>query len=245
VDGTGRAASILFTRLGAKVLLVDSVEENAVKTLETIKAEGGEASIYVGDVSSSADCQEMVEAAVTRYGRLNVLFNNAAIFDGPGSVVDIDEDAWQRVMDVNLKGVMLTSKYAIPQMIRAGGGSIINVSSIDGLRANAVPMIAYAASKGGVITLTRHTAVHHGPDNIRVNCIMPGQIFSSMVSNISPELREFRRKAGPLGVEGTAWDIAWAAVFFASDESRWISGTVLPVEGGLLAATRLSLAPTG
>ena len=124
-----------------------------------------------------------------------------------------------------------------------GGGSIINISSIDALRANAWRNIPYAVSKGGAITLTHNMAVHHGRENIRVNCIAPGHIYASMVRGISDDMRQLRRRSGPLGTEGTAWDIARAAVFLAGDESRWISGVVLPVDAGLLATTPLAMLP--
>jgi len=241
--GTGHATSIIFAREGAKVLLVDRVLENAENTLTVIQEEGGEASVFMADVSNSADCQAMAEAAVERYGALHVLFNNVGI-GGPGSVTNMDEEVWDRVLDVNLKSMALTSKYAIPKMIQSGGGSIINVSSVDGLRAGVWRNIPYAAAKGGVIALTKNMAVHHGRDNIRVNCVAPGHIYTPMVSDhLSEELRDLRRRAAPLGTEGTAWDVAWAALFLASDESRWISGVVLPIDAGLLATTPLSMLP--
>ena len=240
IDGVGRATSILFTRQGAKVLLVDRNLENAEKTLAVIEEEGGEASIFVGDVSQNDDCQAMAEAAVERYGELHILFNSAAI-GGAGTVVDVDPDVWDDVMAVNLKGMMLVSKHAIPKMIEAGGGSIINIASIDGLRANIWRNIPYAVSKGGAVSLTRNMAVHHGRDNIRVNCIAPGHIYAPMTTTISDELRDLRRRSGPLGTEGTAWDIAWAGLFLASDESRWISGVLLPIDAGLLATTPLAM----
>ncbi|MBI1930821.1 SDR family oxidoreductase, partial [Candidatus Poribacteria bacterium] len=162
---------------------------------------------------------------------------------GPGMVTDVTEELLDEILAVNLKSMIFTSKHAIPQMIEAGGGSIINISSIDGLRAGSSRNIPYAASKGGVVAITKAMAVHHGRDNIRVNCIAPGHIHASMVSHISEELRDLRRRAGPLGTEGTAWDIAWASVFLASDESRWISGVVLPIDAGLLAATPLAMLP--
>jgi NAD(P)-dependent dehydrogenase (short-subunit alcohol dehydrogenase family) len=147
------------------------------------------------------------------------------------------------VLDVNLKSMLLTSKYAIPEMIASGGGSIINLSSIAGLRAGSGgASIPYAVSKGGVIALTTQMAVHHGRDNIRVNCIAPGHIYTPMVAGgMSAEMRELRRRAGPLGSEGTAWDVAWATLFLASDEARWITGVVLPVDAGLLATTPLAV----
>ncbi|HZA25554.1 MAG TPA: SDR family NAD(P)-dependent oxidoreductase [Dehalococcoidia bacterium] len=243
--GIGQAISILFARNGAKVLLVDRNQQNAEVTLATIKEEGGEASLFVGDVTNNADCQGMAQAAVSRYGKLNVLVNNVGI-SGPGSVTDVDEDFWDTVIDVNLKSVMLTSRHAIPHMVEAGGGSIVNLSSIVGLRAGSGrPSHPYAASKGGIIGLSNSMAVHYGRNNIRVNCIAPGHIRSPMVArHTSEEMLDLRRRAGPLGTEGTAWDVAWAALFLASDEARWISGVTLPVDSGLLAATPLAMFPS-
>jgi len=221
--GIGQATSILFARHGAKVLLVDREEKNLVPTLATIREEGGEASVFVGDVTSNSDCLGMAQAAVDRYSKLNVLINNVGI-SGPGSVTDVDEDLWDTVIDVNLKSVMLTSKHAIPQMIEAGGGSIVNLSSIVGLRAGSGrPSHPYAASKAGIIGLSNSMAVHYGRDNVRVNCIAPGHVHSPMVArHSSQEMLDLRRRAGPLGTEGTPWDVAWAALFLASDEARWI-----------------------
>ena len=242
--GIGQAISILFARHGASVLLVDREQKNAETTLATIKEEGGEASLFVGDVTSNADCQEMANAAVGRYGKLNILVNNVGI-SGPGSVTDVPEELWDTVIDVNLKSVMLTSKHAIPRMIEDGGGSIVNLSSIVGLRAGSGrPSHPYAASKAGMIGLSNSMAVHYGRDNIRVNCIAPGHIHSPMVARqTTEEMLDLRRRAGPLGTEGTPWDVAWAVVFLASDEARWISGTTLPVDAGLLAATPLAMFP--
>ena len=200
--------------------------------------------IFAGDVTSNADCQGMADAAKSRYGNVNVLINNVGI-SGPGSVTDVDEDFWDTVMDVNLKSVMLTSKHAIPQMIEAGGGSIVNLSSIVGLRAGSGRAShPYAASKGGIIGLSNSMAVHYGRDNVRVNCIAPGHVHSPMVArHTSQEMLDLRRRAGPLGIEGTPWDVAYAALFLASEESRWVSGVTLPVDAGLLAATPLAMYP--
>ena len=249
--GTGKAASILFAREGAKVLLVDQDPGHAEETLATIREEGGEASVIGADVTSASDCRAMVAAAQERYGALHILFNNVGI-NGPGSVVEVKEEDWDRVLAVNLKSMMLTSKYAVPEMIEAGGGSIINMSSIVGLRASTSIIdvqtggsgasTAYAASKGGVISLTTSMAVQHGRENVRVNCIAPGHIYTPMVAGrMTEEVRDLRRRAGPLGTEGTAWDVAWAALFLASDESRWITGVVLPVDAGVLGTTPLSM----
>ncbi len=240
--GTGKASSMLFAREGAKVLLVDRGARQAEETLATIREEGGQASVFEADITRAEDCRAAVDAAVERYGSLHILLNNVGI-RGRGNVVNVTEEDWDRVLDVNLKSMMLTSKYAIPRMVEAGGGSIINVSSVSALRAaGAEPGIQYAASKGGVISLTTAMAVHHGRDNIRVNCIAPGHIYTPMVSaSITDETRDLRRRAAPLGTEGTGWDIGWAALFLASDEARWISGVVLPVDAGLLATTPMAM----
>ena len=242
--GIGQATSILLSRQGAKVLLVDRDLNNAETTAVQIREDGGDASVFVGDVTDSGSCEKMSKAAVSSYGKINILVNNVGI-SGPGSVTDVQEDFWDTVIDVNLKSVMLTSKYVIPEMINSGGGSIINLSSIVGLRAGAGrPSHPYAASKGGIIGLSNSMAVHYGRDNVRVNCIAPGHIYSPMVArHTSEELLELRRKAGPLGFNGTPWDVAWAALFLASDEARWISGITLPVDAGLLAATPLAMYP--
>ena len=235
--GTGKATSILFAREGARVLLVDQTVQSAEETLTAIREDGGEASVFKADVTREQDCKALVDAAVERYGTLHILYNNVGI-DGRGDVVETDAEEWDRVMAVNLKSMMLTSKFSVPKMVEGGGGSIINMASIAAMRASGA---SYAASKAGVIALTTSMAVHHGRDNIRVNCIAPGLIHTPMVSPMSEETRELRRRSAPLGTEGTAWDVAWAAVFLASDEARWISGVALPVDAALLATTPLSM----
>lgn len=244
--GTGKATAILFAREGAKVVLVDRDASRVEETLTIIRSEGGEASVHIADITRAADCEQIVEIAKARYGGLHILVNNVAA-GSRGTVVDVSEDDWDRVIEVNLKGTMLTSKYAIPAMIASGGGSIINISSIDAMRAGSgtiAPIISYSASKGGINALTTSMAVHHGRDNIRVNAIAPGFIHTPIASvGMKDEMRELRRTAGPLGTEGTAWDVAWAAVFLASDEARWITGIILPVDAGLLATTSLCMVP--
>ena len=238
--GTGNATAILFARQGAKVLLVDRDLERAEITRAAITEAGGTASVFQADVSQEADCRAMVAACQERYGGLDILFNNVGTY-GSGMVTEVEEAELDRALDINLKTVILSCKQAIPLMIESGGGSIVNVASIDGLRAGFSRNVPYAVAKGGVVQLTRVTAVHHGRDNIRVNCIAPGHIHGAFVRHLDEETRERRRKAGPLGTEGDAWDVAWAAVFLASDESRWISGVVLPIDAGLLAATPLAV----
>ena len=231
--GNGKAASVLFAREDAKVLVVDQVKERAEETLAMILEEDGEASVFEADVTRAEDCQRMVEAAVERYGRLDVVDNNVGI-SRRGSVLEVSEEDWDHVMTVNVKSIVLTSRYAIPRMMETGGGSIINISSIAGLRAHS--STPYTTSKAAVIGLTMSMAADHGKDNIRVNCIAPGLVFTPMVApRMDDSLREVRRTASPLGTEGTAWDIAAAALYLASDDARWVSGVVLPVDGGLLS----------
>ena len=232
VIGNGKATAILFAREGAKVLCADAVEDRAGETVEAILKEGGTASAFRADVSKAADCKAMVQAAVERYGRLDILDNNVGV-SVRADVLEVTEEQWDRVMAVNVKSIMLTSKYAIPHMIRGGGGSIINISSIAGLRAN--QSTPYSTSKAAVVGMTRSMAGDHGRQGIRVNCIVPGLVYGPMVApRMDEALRERRRDASLLGTEGTGWDIAWAAVFLASDESRWITGVALPVDAGLL-----------
>jgi NAD(P)-dependent dehydrogenase (short-subunit alcohol dehydrogenase family) len=230
--GNGRAAAVLFAREGAKVLLVDTSKEMAEGTLAMIEQEKGEAAVHVADITKAADCQAMVDDAVRRWGRLDVLDNNVGI-GGRGTVLETDLELWERVMRVNVTGMFLASKHAIPAMINGGGGSIINISSISALRPRG--LTSYSASKGAVIALTRAMAVDHAAQGVRVNCIAPGPVYTPMVyaEGMSAELRDRRRKASPLGIEGTGWDIGNAALFLASDEARYITGVVLPVDGGV------------
>jgi NAD(P)-dependent dehydrogenase (short-subunit alcohol dehydrogenase family) len=230
--GNGRAAAILFAREGARVLCVDRDRAPAEATVAMIRTEGGEAEAFEADVTRRADCEAMVAEALRRWGRLDALDNNVGI-GGRGTVVDVDEAEWEQVMRVNVTGMMLASKAAIPVMARGGGGAIVNISSISALRPRG--LTPYSASKGAVIALTRAMAIDHAPQGIRVNCIAPGPVYTPMVyaAGMSPELRERRRRASPLGIEGTGWDVGYAALFLVSDEARYITGVVLPVDGGV------------
>ena len=234
--GNGRAAAILFAREGAKVLVVDKNTTAAEDTLAAIKGEGGEAEVFVGDVTSAADCRGMVERVVSRWGRLDILDNNVGI-EGQASVVSVAEEDWDRVMTVNVKSMMLTGKYAVPAMTAGGGGAIINISSISALRPRG--LTPYSTSKGAVIALTRAMAIDHAKDGIRVNCIAPGPVYTPMVysGGMSEEVRDRRRRASPLGIEGTGWDIGYAALFLASDEARYITGVILVVDGGITVSS--------
>lgn len=231
--GNGRATAILFSRERAKVLLLDKNAAAAEETLKTIKEEGGEAEVFTGDVTNADDCRAMVDKALSRWGRLDILVNNVGI-EGPGSVVTVTENDWERIINVNVKSMMLTSKFAVPAMISGGGGVIINIASISALRPKG--STPYSTSKGAVIALTRAMAIDHAKDGIRVNCVAPGPVYTPMVytRGMSEELRDRRRRASPLGIEGTGWDVGYAVLFLASDEARYITGVILPVDGGVM-----------
>ena len=232
--GNGRATAVLFAREGARVLLVDRRIEAAGLTARLIADEHGEAEPFAADVTSEAACRAMVERALERWGRLDILVNNVGIGIAK-RITEVTLEEWELQMRVNVTSMVLASKHAIPAMVAtAGGGSIVNVSSIASQRGRG--LAPYAASKGAVEALTRAMAADHGRDGIRVNAIAPGPAYTPMVSarGMPESVREARRKSTALGIEGTAWDIAWAAVYLASDEARWVTGVVLPVDGGVL-----------
>ncbi|MCY3957309.1 MAG: SDR family oxidoreductase [Chloroflexi bacterium] len=241
--GTGRASCEVMAQEGARVLVADIAAENAQRTVDAIVEAGGEASRFVGDATSGDDCRAMVATAVERFGGLHVLMNNLGFrwggHDRRKGVAEMEEAVLMQAFDLNLKSAVLASKFAIPAMVASGGGSIINVSSIDGIAGARHRGVAYSITKGALPILSRNTAAFHGREGIRANCIVPGHLQSAYQSRIKPEDRELRRRVTPLGTEGTPWDIAWAAVFLASDESRWVTGVTLPVDGGLFAAQPL------
>jgi NAD(P)-dependent dehydrogenase (short-subunit alcohol dehydrogenase family) len=230
--GNGRATAILFAREGARVVLVDRVAKWAEQTLGMIADEHGEASVVEADVTRADDCRRVVDETVKRYGRVDILHNNVGI-GGSGNVVDIDEEVWDRVMQVNVKSMMLMSRHVIPVMAANGGGSITNVSSISSIRPRG--LTPYTTSKGAVNALTIAMAIDHAAQGIRVNAILPGPVYTPMVatSGMTEEQRATRARASPLGTEGTAWDIGWAAVYLASPEARWVTGQLLCVDGGV------------
>jgi NAD(P)-dependent dehydrogenase (short-subunit alcohol dehydrogenase family) len=230
--GNGRAAALLLARSGAKVLVVDIERDAAAQTVEMIAEAGGTALAHVADVADEQQCEVMVEAAVRAWGRLDLLDNNVGI-GGRGSVVDTPSDLWRKVMQVNVDSMFYVSKYAIPAMVEtAGGGAIVNVSSISALRPRG--LTAYSTSKGAVIALTRAMAVDHGPQQVRVNCVAPGPIYTPRMytGQMTPAGREARRQASVLGVEGLGWDIGHAVRFLLSEQARYITGQTLVVDGG-------------
>jgi NAD(P)-dependent dehydrogenase (short-subunit alcohol dehydrogenase family) len=230
--GNGRAASILLAKAGTRVLVVDRQRDLAERTVEMIAEQGGEAEALEADVTDALQCEAMVAAAIERFGRLDFLDNNVGI-GIRGSVVDLEPHAWQLLMRVNVESMFLTSKYAIPAMIEsAGGGAIVNVASIAALLP--AGLTSYSASKGAVISLTRAMAADHGRQGIRVNCVAPGPVYTPMVQapGMPDELREARRKASLLGIEGTGWDVGHAVRFLLSDHARYVTGETLVVDGG-------------
>jgi NAD(P)-dependent dehydrogenase (short-subunit alcohol dehydrogenase family) len=229
--GNGRAAAILLARAGARVVVVDRDPALARRTVAMIEESKGRAIAVEADVTQSRDCAAMVEAALDTYGRLDLLDNNVGI-GSRGTVVDESEEGWRRVMEVNVDSMFLAAKHAIPAMRRAGGGAIVNVSSISALRPRG--LTAYSVSKGAVIALTRAMAVDHGPEGIRVNCVAPGPVYTPMVyqRGMSEAARARRRDASVLKIEGTGWDIGHAVRFLLSEHARYITGHVLVVDGG-------------
>jgi NAD(P)-dependent dehydrogenase (short-subunit alcohol dehydrogenase family) len=233
--GNGKATAILFAREGARVLCVDVAKERAEETVGLIAGEGGEAEPFVADVTRVEDCRQMVAAAVERWGGLDVLHNNVGI-ESRANVMETTEEEWDRVLAVDLKSMLLATQAAVPALAARGGGAITCVSSIAGMRGHG--RTAYAAAKAGVIGFVTSVAVQLGPRRIRVNAIAPGAVWTPMVAALGPQAREQRRRANPLGTEGTAWDVAWGAVYLASDEARWVTGHALVIDGGLTATTR-------
>ena len=234
--GNGRATSILFAREGARVALLDERRDWVEATRALIEAEGpAETLVLEADVTEPEQCRRAVAAVVERWGRLDILVNNVGLAGPPGTAVDVDLEAWDRGLRVNVTSMMLMARFAIPEMRKAGGGSIVNLASIAGLFGTGTNIL-YSTSKGAVVNLTRGMAQQHGPEGIRVNAIAPGMVYTPMVEDaVTPELREARRLASLLKTEGTGWDVGQAAVFLASDESRWVTGVVLPVDAGFSA----------
>ncbi|HYW01423.1 MAG TPA: SDR family oxidoreductase [Candidatus Acidoferrum sp.] len=238
-SGIGRASALLFAREGAKVVVADINEQDGRETVESIKKNGGEGIFVRTDISKAADAENMVKETVSKFGRLDILFNNAGI-NPLGTVVDTPEAVWDTVIDVNLKGVFLCSKYAVPEMIRCGGGAIVNTASINAVAA--LPNeVAYHASKGGVAALTRAMAMDHIAQSIRVNCICPGVTATPILtkyvreSKNPQETEKLLLREQPINRFAKPEEIAQAALFLASDEASFVTGTTLFVDGGYTA----------
>ena len=232
--GNGRAAAILLARVGAQVVVVDRDAALAQRTVTMITEDGGTAIAVQADVTRADDCAAIVQTALERFGRLDLLDNNVGI-GSRGTVLDETEEHWRRVMQVNVDSMFLMARHVIPAMRRQGGGAIVNVSSISALRPRG--LTAYTVSKGAVIALTRALAVDHGREHISVNCICPGPGYTPMVyargNGMSEAARAQRARASVLKVEGTGWDIGHAVRFLLSNHARYITGQVLTVDGGV------------
>ncbi len=237
--GNGRATALLFAREGARVLAVDRNLEAARETESLIRDEGGEAGAFEADIVVEEQCRSIARAVTERYGRVDVLHNNVGIGAGDAPVTELEETAWRQIIDTNLTGMFLTCKHILPVMRDQGSGVIVNVSSIAAVAA--FPLLAYKVSKAAVNALTGQLAISNADRGVRVNAIMPGLMNTPMAIETivqatgieKAELIRRRDARVPLGGKmGTAWDVAHAALFLASDEARFITGAILPVDGG-------------
>jgi NAD(P)-dependent dehydrogenase (short-subunit alcohol dehydrogenase family) len=238
-SGIGRESSLLFAQHGAAVVAVDIQRAAADDTVSAIVRLGGNAIAVEADVSRADQCARMVQAAEQRFGKLNVLFNNAGIMHGQDDdAVNTDEEVWTQTLDINARSVFLGCKYGIPAIRRAGGGSIINTASFVAIMGAATPQVAYTASKGAVLALTRELAVVHARENIRVNSLCPGPLRTALLMKFldTEQKRQRRLVHIPMGRFGEAKEIAYAALFLASDESSYMTGTEFLVDGGISAA---------
>lgn len=239
--GNGKAAAVLFAREGARVFAVDIKIEAAEETKAIIEREGGQYTVHQADVSQSADVRQLVARCVEIYGRIDVLHNNVGIVE-VGGPVETSEEHWDRVMAVNLKSMFLTCKYCLPHMLNQGSGAIVNVSSIGSIRFIGYPSVSYNASKGGVNQLTQNIAVQYAARGIRANCVLPGLMHTPMImeplkyaysDGDIEEMIRIRDAQVPMKKMGDAWDVAYASLFLASDEAKYITGIQLVVDGGI------------
>ena len=243
--GNGRATAVLFARQGAKVFGTDLKLEAAQSTLAIIEGEGGEGFVMQCDATRSDQVAQAVADCVQRFGRIDILVNNVGVSQ-PGGPVDMDEAVWDSQMQVNLKSAFLGCKHVIPHMQRQGGGSIINISSVAGLRYIGKPQVAYAAAKAALMHFTHTSAVIHAPERIRMNCVVPGLMHTPLFEGLAAKYANgdtegfaaHRNNQVPMKHMGDGWDTAHATLFLAADESRYVTGTEIVVDGGLVAATR-------
>lgn len=237
--GIGRETALLFAKEGAKVVVTDVNDAAGQETADLINAAGGDAAFLHADVSKAADCEAMVAFTEEKYGKLSIVFNNAGIMHSDDDNAETTEEAiWDLTMNINAKGVFLGCKYAIPALKRAGGGSIINTASFVAILGAATPQVAYTASKGAVLALTRELAVIHARENIRVNALCPGPLRTELLMKfLNTEEKKQRRLVHiPMGRFGEAKEMAYAALFLASDESSYVTGTDFLVDGGITSA---------
>jgi len=238
-SGIGKETALLFAEEGAAVVAVDVNEAAIDEVVATIDASRGRALGVVADVATAAGCEHMVNAGEQEFGRLDILFNNAGIMlPADGDAVTTDEDVWDKTMAVNAKGVYLGCKYGIPTLLRTGGGSVINTASFVAIVGAATPQLAYTASKGAVLALTRELAVVHAREGVRVNALCPGPLRTELLMKFldTEEKRQRRLVHVPMGRFGEAAEMAQAALYLASDASSYVTGTEFLVDGGLTAA---------
>lgn len=238
-SGIGRESARLFAREGAKVVVVDINETGGRETVAMIRAEGLEAAYFQADVSRAGDCRAMVSFTEDTFGGLHILFNNAGIMhSNDDDAISTEEDVWDLTMNINVKSVFLGCKFGIPALRRAGGGSIINTASFVAILGAATPQIAYTASKGAVLSMSRELAIIHARENIRVNALCPGPLHTELLMKfLNTEEKKQRRLVHiPMGRFGEAKEMAQAALFLASDESSYVTGTEFLVDGGITAA---------
>jgi NAD(P)-dependent dehydrogenase (short-subunit alcohol dehydrogenase family) len=235
--GMGRVAALRFAAEGARVVIADNQKAAAEETVRQVRANGGEAAAVTVDVSVEADAKAMVDLAIETYGRLDVLYNNAGIMPAADhSVIDTPVEAWDQVMAVNVRGVYLACKHAIPKMVERHSGSIINISSFVAVLGCSVPQDAYTASEGAVLALTRSLAVQFAPQGVRTNAILPGPVETPLLMDWlvkDEEARKIRLARNPTGRFGTPEEVISLAVYLASDESAWTNGASLVINGGI------------
>ena len=236
-SGIGRAAALAFAREGASVVVADVDVPGGKDTARLIAADGGDAAFTKADVSRAADVKTMVAVALKIHERLDFAFNNAGVLGSGASMIDFTEDDWDEVMGVNLKGVWLCMKYQIPAMIQSGGGAIVNVSSVAGL-VGSQHSPAYAASKHGVVGLTKTAALQYAPNGVRVNCVCPAAVFSPMLETLvtrNPQVGAKLKASQPNGRFASPEEVAEVAVWLCSDAASFVTGAALPVDGGYTA----------
>ena len=241
--GNGKATSVLYAREGAKVFAVDRDLAAAAETAGIIRGEGGDATAHGADVTDEGAVRQAVDACLAAYGRIDILHNNVGIIE-VGGITEIGVEDWDRVMAVNLRGMFLTCRFVLPHMEDQGGGAIVNVSSISGIRWTGIPYITYSTTKGAVLPFTRSIALEYAARNIRANAILPGLLNTPMIraplkdayaDGDIDEMVRVRDAQCPMGHMGDAWDVAYAALYLASDEAKYVTGTELVVDGGLTA----------
>lgn len=243
--GNGKAIAVVLARQGASVFGIDRNAESAAETESVIREEGGTMQVHSADVTAADEVQAAVEACMSHFGRIDILVNNVGQSE-PGGPEELDEDTWDAQFDINMKSTYLMCKHVLPVMVRQGGGSIVNVSSVAGLRYVGKPQVAYASAKAALMQFTRTTAVMYASKGIRLNCVVPGLVHTPLVKRLADKYAagdqegfiQHRHNQVPMQRMGDAWDIANATLFLASTESKYITAQELVVDGGLIAATK-------